>query len=302
MNDRFYSCAKALVATVRAGSMSAAAAELGTTKSAISQKLALFEAELGLTLLNRAGRAVKPTAAGLRIFDICVGPIDAALEAEANLGLVRVGVIVGRVSISGPNSLLGTIFIPMIPGLKGRYPDIELELHADDSMTDFSADDVDLAFRTGAPSQGRNIAAALPLTQRAPYASPELLARFEPVLKPDDFMEIPCIFRQQEATSWSFQDAQGRRRSITPNVDLRVNTMELAHAAARAGNGVAMLPSLLAQIDVQNGALVPLIPDWVVDPISVSLLCRTARLAAPPVAAVRKYILDACDVARGGTV
>jgi len=50
MNDRFYSCAKALVATVRTGSMSAAAANLKTTKSAISQKLSFFEAELGLTL------------------------------------------------------------------------------------------------------------------------------------------------------------------------------------------------------------------------------------------------------------
>ncbi|MGH1481984.1 MAG: LysR family transcriptional regulator [Geminicoccales bacterium] len=297
MNDRFYSCAKALVATIRAGSMSAAAVELKTTKSAISQKLALFEAELGLTLLDRSGRAVTPSAAGHRIFDICVGLVDAALEAEANLGLVKGDTIAGRVSISGPNSLLSTIFVPMMPGLQDQYPDIELELHADDSRTDFAADDIDLAFRTGTPSKGRNIVATLPSTQRAPYASPDFLSRIGPIKQPGDLEAIPSILRQQESVPWSFQNVAGNQQTITPKAVLRVNTMELAHAAARTGHGIAMLPSLLAQAEVASGTLVRLIPEWSVDLVKMSLLCRAARLSAPPVAAIRRYILDACSAA-----
>jgi len=294
MNDRFYSCAKAFVATVRAGSMSAAAVELKTTKSAISQKLALFEAELGLTLLDRSGRAATPTVAGRRIFETCITPVDAALEAEASLGLVKGDMVSGRVSISGPNSLLGVIFVPMMAGLQERYPDIELELHADDSKTDFHADDIDLAIRTGSYAKGRNIATALMPAQRGLYASPEFLTRLQPITQPRFLADIPCILRQQETGAWSFQNAAGLQQTVTPRVGLRVNTMELAQATARAGHGVALLPSLLAEADVKSGTLVPVIPNWLADPVSVSLICRAARLTAPPVAAVRRYILDAC--------
>jgi len=56
----------------------------------------------------------------------------------------------------------------------------------------------------------------------------------------------------------------------------------------------ARLPSLLAQPDEWAGSLVRLIPDWAADPVSLTLLCRPERLAAPPVAAVRRYFPDAC--------
>lgn len=295
MNDRFYSRAKALVATVRAGSMSAAAAELKTTKSAISQKLALFEAELGLVLLDRSGRAVAPTAAGRRIFEICAGPVDAALEAEAELGFARSGKTAGRVSVSGPNSLLGTVFVPLLAGLRSRCPEIELELHADDSKSDFAAEDIDLAFRTGPADKGRFISAALPSAQRAPYASPAFVERVESVTQPAELASLPCILRTQEPDKWLFKNEDAQHQVVEPIIGLRVNTMELAYAAVLEGQGVALLPSLLAEPDEQIGRLVRLIPDWSTDPVSMTLLCRPERLSAPSVAAVRRYILDACE-------
>lgn len=292
MNDRFYSCAKAFVATVRTGSMSAAALELKTTKSAVSQKLAFFEAELGLTLLDRSGRSATPTAAGKRIFEACIIPVDAALEAEANLGLIRADRVAGRVSISGPNSLLGMIFVPKMADFQQRYPDIELELHADDSKGDFHTDDIDLAIRSGKPAKGRHIASALRPAQRGLFASPDFLYRHQPITQPEGLADIPCILRQQETEAWSFKNAADKHQTVAPCVGLRVNTMELAHVAARAGHGVTMLPGLLAEADVKTGALVSVIPDWLADPVSVSLLCRSARFSAPHVAAVRHHILD----------
>lgn len=297
MNDRFYSCAKALVATVRAGSMSAAASELNTTKSAISQKLALFEAELGLVLLDRSGRAVTPTSAGRRIFEICTGPVDAALEAEAELGFDRGGKIAGRVSISGPNSLLGTVLVPLLAGLRSRYPDIELELHADDSKSDFAADDIDLAVRTGPADKRRLVSVALPSAQRAPYASPAFMKRIESVTQPAELAPLPCILRIQEPGKWLFKNEDGQHQVVEPTIGLRVNTMELAYAAALEGQGVALLPSILAQPDERIGRLVRLLPIWSTDPVSVTLLCRPERMSAPSVAAVRKYILEACELA-----
>ncbi|QBR37813.1 hypothetical protein ETW23_18495 [Leisingera sp. NJS201] len=66
--------------------------------------------------------------------------------------------------------------------------------------------------------------------------------------------------------------------------------MELVFAAVLAGQGTALLPSLLTEVHF----LAHLIPNWSADPVLLTLLCRPERLAAPQVAAVRRHILDAC--------
>lgn len=294
MNDRFYSCARALVATFRTGSMSAAALELRTTKSAISQKLSLFEAELGLVLLDRSGRSVSPTAAGKRIFDICVGSIDIAAEAEAQLGLLRSDRISGRVAISGPNTILCTIFMPMLAGLSAKYPDIEIELCADDARTDFSIEDIDLSFRTGTPGKGNYVTSLLRLADKTLCASPLFLQNHPEIEHPKDLEKMPCILRQHESPEWRLKDQKDRYCTVSPNVSLRTNTMEMSHAAAKLGNGIALLPTLAVQGDLDSGALVHFLPSWGMDQVPISLLCRAARLSAPEVAAVRQFIMKTC--------
>ena len=297
MNDRFYSCARALVATIRAGSISAAAVELKTTKSAISQKLSLFEAELGLELLDRSGRSVSPTAAGRRIFEVCVDPVDAAAEAEAQLGLMHTDKISGRVAISGPNTLLCTVLVPMLSGLRARYPDIDIELFADDARTDFASEDIDLSFRTGVPGKGKHVTSLLRLTDRVVCASPQFLDQMPSIEHPSDLEKVPCVLRQHEDPEWTLKDQRGRHRTITPDVTLRTNTMELAHAAAKLGNGVALLPTLTVKADLDSGELIGLLPNWEIEQVRLSLLCRTARLSTPEVAAVRQYVIETCSAA-----
>lgn len=294
MNDRFFSSAKALVATVRAGSISGAAVELKTTKSSISQKLSLFEAELGLVLLDRSGRSVSPTAAGRRIFDLCVDAVDSAAEAEAKLGLLHTDKISGRVAVSGPNTLLATVFVPMLGGLHVSYPDIDIELYADDERTDFSVEDIDLAFRTGAPGKGKHMTSLLNTAERIICASPQFLEQNDEITCPKDLETTPCILRHQERREWEFKDRKGNRHTIVPRPSLKINTMELAHAAAALGNGVALLPTLIVQRDLDNGKLIRLLPNWEMDKVKLSLLCRAARLSAPEVAAVRQFVLEAC--------
>jgi len=295
MNDRFYSCARALVATFRTGSMSAAALELKTTKSAISQKLSLFEAELGLVLLDRSGRSVSPTAAGKRIFDICVGPINTAAEAEAQLGLLRSDRISGRVAIAGPNTILCTVFAPMLAGLNAKYPDIVIELYADDARTDFSAEDIDLSFRTGTPGKGKYVTSLLRMTDKIICASPRLLRQLPKIEHPKDLEHAPCILRQHESPEWRLKDQKDRYYTVTPEITLRTNTMELTHAAAILGNGIALLPTLAVQGDLDSGALAQVLPSWNMDQVPISLLCRAVRVSTPEVAAIRQYVLETCS-------
>lgn len=189
------------------------------------------------------------------------------------------------------------MFAPLLVGLQSRYPDVELELHADDSRSDFAAEDIDLAFRTGPADKGRLISAALPPARRAPYASPTLLEQVQDVTRPADLLSLPCVLRTQEPGKWEFKNNDGRQEDVTPPIRLRVNTMELAYAVVKKGHAAAMLPTLLAQQDERAGNLVRLLPDWFTEPVPLTLLCRPERLAAPQVAAVRQFILEACKPA-----
>ncbi len=204
MNDNFYSNARAFVATIRAGTMTAAAHELKTTKSGVSQKVSHLETDLGLKLLDRSGRSVNATAAGQRIFDICAPMIDAALEAEARLGEGFGETLSGRVAISGPNSFLTSVIMPIVAKFTPEHPDVRIEIKASDWNVDFAAADIDLGFRIGETPKGRFIMKRLMTAKRQLCASADLLKRHPAIDCPLGLADVPCVLRHQEARSWRF--------------------------------------------------------------------------------------------------
>jgi DNA-binding transcriptional LysR family regulator len=190
----------------------------------------------------------------------------------------------------------------LIDGLRRKFPAIELELHADDAKSDLSTDDFDLSIRTGDQRRGRDVAVALPVAPRAPFASPKLLRRFASPMTPSDLANLPAVMRMQEPPVWSFHTSDSVRKDACPKPAFQVNTMELALASAKLGEGVAILPEFLVERDVKNGTLVRLLPDWSLDPVKVSLPCRAQRLSIPAVAVVRRLIVEECKSRSGPLV
>ncbi|MBQ4825461.1 hypothetical protein J4729_13000 [Leisingera sp. HS039] len=83
--------------------------------------------------------------------------------------------------------------LPALAGLRSRYPDIELELHADDSKSDFAAEAINLSFRTGLADKERFISAAVPSAQRAPFASPAFAEKSPCLSRPARQFDGACI-------------------------------------------------------------------------------------------------------------
>lgn len=294
MNDRFYANARAFVATIRTGSMTAAARDLKTTKSGVSQKVSYLEADLGLKLLNRSGRAVVATAAGDRIFDICVPMVDAALEAEARLGEGAGEELAGRVAVSGPNSFLTTVIMPLVAEFAAEHSKVRVELKASDWSVDFATADIDLGFRIGPVPKGRFIRTQLSKTQRLLCASPSILNLHTGLAEPSDLAGLPCILRQQENQIWPLLGPGQRVETVRPLHIFLVDTMEMARSAAIEGAGIALLPRLVAQPEFDAGKLVPLLPQWRSEAVDVTLLCRPNSLPKPQVAAIRRFFIESC--------
>jgi len=115
------------VRIVEAGSFSQAARTIHVAQPALSQQIAELEASLGIALLQRSPRGIKPTAAGQRFYE----QASSILRRYENLpGLVRssIGEIEGSVSVGMPGSLSTTLVGPFIERCWAAYPKITWKL------------------------------------------------------------------------------------------------------------------------------------------------------------------------------
>jgi DNA-binding transcriptional LysR family regulator len=139
---------RAFHAIARHGSFTRAAAELEVTPSALSQTMRQLEQRLGARLLQRSTRKVGLTEAG-RLFLERIGPalaeIDGAVEALRQHGDHPAGTL----RITAPHSLLDQLLAPMLADFLRAYPDVTLDLIADNALTDLVADGVDAGIRLG---------------------------------------------------------------------------------------------------------------------------------------------------------
>lgn len=141
---------------VRCGSLSAAAAALNYTTSAVSQQISALERDLGVTLLVRGPTGVRPTAAGSKLLEHAEVILDAIAVAErdlARLTSVRPGVL----RVASFASAAATILPRAIAGFRARCPGIDVELVSadpDEGVALLAAGGVDAAVITEVPGEG----------------------------------------------------------------------------------------------------------------------------------------------------
>ncbi|WP_204072389.1 LysR family transcriptional regulator [Planotetraspora phitsanulokensis] len=120
-----------LHAVVTSGSVTAAAANLGYTPSAVSQQVAALEKQAGIPLLERVGRGVRPTEAG-RALTEHAAVIDRQLaEAETELADLRAG-RTGRLAIGYFATAGATLMAPALARFREEHPGVRVDL----TMTD----------------------------------------------------------------------------------------------------------------------------------------------------------------------
>jgi DNA-binding transcriptional LysR family regulator len=116
-----------LHAVVTEGSITAAAAELNYTPSAVSQHVAALERETGTHLLERIGRRVRPTPAGALLAGYAGEIMSRVADAEAALGALTDG-RTGRIRLASFGSAGTGLVPPAVARFRGRHPDVDLQL------------------------------------------------------------------------------------------------------------------------------------------------------------------------------
>jgi DNA-binding transcriptional LysR family regulator len=122
-------------AVVAEGSVNGAATTLGYTPSAVSQQLAALQRETGLTLFERRGRGVVPTAAALTLAEEAEHVLARLAELESVAGDLRSGRL-GRLSI-GYFASAGAAWIPpVVARLAREFPTLRLDLRLTELVDD----------------------------------------------------------------------------------------------------------------------------------------------------------------------
>jgi len=258
----------AFVAVARSGGFRDAARASGSSASSLSEAVRRLETKLGVRLLNRTTRSVAPTEAGARLLDR-LGP--ALLEVEAALDVVN-GFRdrpAGTLRLNVPVSAARLVLPRIVPPFLAAYPDICLEVIAEDSFVDMLAAGCDAGIRYEERLEQDMVAIPIgPRQQRfAAAAAPSYLDRKGRLDHPRDLLAHACLrgrFASGAMTSWEFE-RNGEVVKVDPTGPLIVRVgaaTDLAVDAAVAGSGVIYLFEDWLRPYLDSGALEPVLESW----------------------------------------
>jgi len=282
----------AFAAVVKVRSFTRAAAQLGVSQSALSQTVRALERRLDVKLLNRTTRSVAPTEMGERLYRT-VGPRLADIEAElAVLGELR-DKPAGTVRITATEHAVRTLIWPRLAPWLPTYPDIRIEISADNRFTDIVAERFDIGVRLGADVAKDMIAARMaPDMRLAVVGSPGYFARHPAPRAPKDLTDHDCIGMRLPThgglLAWEFK-RRGKVVNVHVNGRLVFNSTEMVLAAALAGNGLAWVPGDLVQERISSGQLRSTLDDWAVSFPGYHLYYASRR-ASPAVTLVAEAL------------
>ena len=255
---------RVFVEVVRAASFTAAARRLGISKSLASKRVAALEEQLGVSLINRSTRKLHLTEAGRIYYEHGLRIREELESAEARVQSVT-SQPMGQLKVSAQVSFGFMYLAAPTTAFMRRYPDVSVEILLEDQRFEPIDESVDLAIRMGPLPDSSMVSRPLCKVVYGLYAAPDYLARVNaPPVQPQDIRAFDTIFygNYDLGAHWRFT-LNGQPFDVEPESRLVINNLLGVVEAAKAGFGLAYLPTFSARAAVESGELVPLLqPYW----------------------------------------
>lgn len=250
---------QAFVRVVDEGSFTKAARSLSMPKSTLSRHVAGLEDRLGVRLLHRTTRSLRPTDVGMAYYERCQRILTDVAEAEAAVASLQ----------STPRGLLrvtagvtfGYAFMPnLIHSFMEQHPEVQVEVVLSDRFMDMIEEGFDCALRTGNLRDSSLIARKLGSAQRVVAASPAYLKEHGVPQHPDELRDHQCLRYglERSGSSWTF---------TTGNVPVSgrfvANNADMLRSASIAGLGLSYMPRFMCSCAISEGKLVTVLDDFV---------------------------------------
>ena len=258
----------AFMAVAREGGFRGAARATGTSASRLSEALRRLETRLGVRLLHRTTRNVAPTEAGARLLER-LGPALAEVESALDVVNGFRDRPAGKLRLNVPVSAARLVLPRIVPAFLAAYPDITLEVVAEDRLSDLVAEGFDAGIRYEERLEQDMVVVPIgPPRQRfAAAASPAYLERRGRPEHPRDLLDHACLSARHASgamSTWEFA-RDGESIKVDPKGPLIVRigaTVDLAVDAAVAGSGIIYLFEDWLRPYIDRGELEPVLEPW----------------------------------------
>ncbi|KZY31685.1 MULTISPECIES: LysR family transcriptional regulator [unclassified Oleiphilus] len=275
---------------VGSGSFTKAADKLKLPKSTVSRKVSQLEKRIGVRLINRTTRNLKPTETGKLYHEHCVKMLEQAEEADRVVNNMQAEPS-GTLRISTPLSFGTPFFISTIKRFMEQYPKVNVEIFSDDKLVDLLEQEIDVAFRIGPLSDSSLVARNLGTARLSLCASPEYIAKNGIPKTIQAIEDHTCV--SHPASAWAFQTNNGIYE-FEPKSRLVANDMEVLRRMVIEGVGVGALPQIIISEDVRAGRLVTLLEDAPFQERTFYLVYPSRREPPSKVMAFTDFIFSSC--------
>ena len=252
------------------GSFTKAAKDLGVSKSAVSREIDRLEERLGARLLQRTTRSVNLTDAGTTYFERCKSILEQIEEAELAVTNLQ-SLPSGTLRVSLPLSYGRMLLMPHIHQFVSEHDKLNIDLGFTDRRVDLVSEGLDLAVRIGSNEEPNLITSRLGNITFIVCASPKYLENSPELKYPKDLRHHHCVefTHRYHSGTWRFKGPQGQEVPVRIKARAQADLGEALVDAAKAGIGIAYVPTFLANEALNSGELLPLLTEWVPDPVPV---------------------------------
>ncbi|WP_322045998.1 LysR family transcriptional regulator [Paraburkholderia sp. J67] len=260
-------------------SFTQAAEDLNLPRATVTNSIKRLETRLGVRLLERTTRQVKPTPDGDAYYQRCTRLLADLEETEEAF---RDTDPQGRLRVNMQGTLAQYFVMPRLPQFLARYPRIELFIGSGDHFVDLVREGIDCVLRAGELSDSSMIARRVALLEQVTVASPAYLETY------GDPGSIEALLEEGHRAVNYLSPASGRAhplefgtpdgvRNVTLPGPVAVNGAELYTAGAIAGLGLVQVPRYRVREQLANGELCVVLADQPPPPMPVSVLFPQAR-------------------------
>ncbi|EFF74892.1 LysR family transcriptional regulator [Achromobacter piechaudii] len=250
------------VAVVDAGSFTAAADSLGTTKAVVSFNVKQLEQELGVALLTRSTRRLALTPAGEGFHASCSRLLH---DADAAVDQARSGqtALSGSLRVTASVDYGNRIVVPALAAFARLHPALRVAYQASSAQADLIGERLDVAIRVGALADSSHRATRIGEFKLLLVASPALLAEHGTPRSLDALAALPWLAnRPGRSDHWRLTDSKGREHALRVAPVAQADTASALLAFAESGCGVAALPDWLLEEPLARGALQRVLPSY----------------------------------------
>lgn len=264
MNRNQLSQLSVLAIVAETQSFRKAAAQLGIAPSAVSHAISALEDSVGVRLLARTTRSVAPTQEGRQLLAALAPALSEISTALATLS-ESLGHPAGPLRITLPRLAAEHLIAPRLGAFTRQYPQIELELVANDRFEDIVAQGFDAGLRLGEHLEADMVAVKASGPWRAAIvATPAYFATAPMPQHPADLMHHACIRRRFASGNiyrWEFEK-QGKQLVVDVQGPLILPDDRAILAACLDGAGLAFAFENRIEQELAAGRLIRVLEDW----------------------------------------